>query len=202
MNQTRILKVSRLEGLTDGIFAIAMTILVLDLHLSPDMTAINLTAHMTSDIFLKLIIYMGSFIILGTLWVAMNFQLGLLDHVNRPYLWSNVLYLMLVCIVPFSASLVAAYPTHFASITFYAINLICASMAQLLTILCAHAYRLNRDIYTTAIRHAVIQRIFIAPVFYIAALILAHWNMTLAFIALIAPTFLYMLPGKVDHFDQ
>jgi len=201
MTQTHILKVSRLEGLTDGIFAIAMTILILDLRLSPDIQAANLVAHIKSEILIKLLIYMGSFIILGTLWIAMNFQLGLLERVNRPYLWSNVFYLMLVCIVPFSASLLAAYPTHIASLSFYAINLICASMGQLLTILCANAYHLNRDIYTDAIRYAVIRRIFVAPVFYIAALVLAHWNVTLACIVLIIPTLLYILPGRVDKFD-
>ncbi len=201
MIQKHILKVSRLEGLTDGIFAIAMTILILDLRLPSDIKTTNLVAHLQSTILIKLIIYMGSFIILGTLWIAMNFQLGLLERVNRPYLWSNVLYLMLICIVPFSASLLAAYPTHIASLSFYAINLICASMGQLLTILCAHAYHLNRDIYTAAIRQAVIRRIFIAPIFYMAALIIAHHNITIACVFLITPTLLYILPGRVDKFD-
>jgi uncharacterized membrane protein len=132
----------------------------------------------------------------------MNFQLGLLERVNRQYLWSNVLYLMIICIVPFSASLLAAYPTNISSITFYAMNLICASMGQLLTIICANAYRLNRDMYTDTIRKAVIRRIFIAPLFYFVSLVVAHWNVKLAAVCLITPTLLYILPGRVDQFDR
>ena len=201
MSSKRLLKVSRLEGLTDGIFAIAMTILVLDVHLPAAAERSAIFFILQTDIFLKLFIYAGSFIILGTLWIAMNFQLGLLDHVNRPYLWANVFYLMVICVVPFSASLLGAYPTSPASLTFYAVNLLCASVGQLLTARSAHVYHLNKPIYNIAIRNAVVKRIFIAPGFWLAAIFLAHWNSIIAFMALVAPTLIYMLPGAIDKYD-
>jgi uncharacterized membrane protein len=202
MASTHLLKVSRLEGLTDGVFAIAMTILVLDLHLPQNLGTENLLSILQHDVLLKLFIYVGSFIILGTLWVAMNFQLGLLERLNRQYLWTNVFYLMVICVVPFSASLIGAYPNSPTSISFYAINLLCASLGQFLTAQCAHIYNLNKDVYTSVIRRAVIQRIFVAPTFYIGSLILAHWNTTAAAILLVAPTALYMVPGAVDHYES
>lgn len=197
-----MLKVSRLENLTDGIFAIAMTILVLDLRLPPDIPAAHLPNVIMTVVFLKLLIYMGSFIILGTLWVAMCFQLGLLARVNRPYLWTNVYYLMAVCVVPFSASLLASYTDNPVSITFYAINLLCISFGQLLTSHCAHIYNLNNEMYSEKIRKAILQRIFVAPMFYVAAIFLARWDTPLAFITLIAPTLIYLIPGRVDRFDN
>lgn len=202
MPQGHLLKLSRLEGLTDGVFAIAMTILVLDLRLPSGVAPADLSRVLMHDVMQRLIIYMGSFVILGTLWVAMNFQLGLLDRVNRPYLWTNVFYLMVICVVPFSASLLAAYPANPDSILFYAVNLICASLGQYLIFETSCLFKLNGDRYSDNIRYAIIRRIWIAPLFCIAAIILAHWNMRLAFFTLIMPTLIYMVPGKVDKFDK
>lgn len=202
MPHIHILKISRLESLMDGIFAIAMTILVLDLHLPPELSMKNMPHFLTHEAMTRLIIYIGSFIILGTLWIAMSFQLGLLERLNRTYLWCNVFYLMAVCVVPFSASLLGAYPESYASVTFYACNLLCVSLGQFIVAQCAHYYDLNNDFFPNAVRIAILKRIGVAPVFYVASLIVAHWNIKAAFFLLIAPTIIYMKPGRVDKFES
>src|SRR5579871_1824982 len=105
MAAAHLLKVSRLEGLTDGIFAIAMTILVLNLRVPVNLPDTKISLHIQSEIYTNLLIYIGTFIILGTHWIAMNFQWGLLELLNRIYLWVNMFYLMAICVVPFSANL-------------------------------------------------------------------------------------------------
>lgn len=202
MSVHHLLKISRLEGLTDGVFAIAMTILVLDLRLPSHLPVENLLPILQQDIFIKLLIYIGSFVILGTQWVAMNFQLGLLECLNRQYLWANIFYLMVVCVVPFSANLLGAYPNSSASIAFYAVNLPFACGCQLLIFGCACIYKLNKDTFTPALRAAVIKHTFVAPIFYVVALLVAHWSTTIAFILLVAPTLIYMRPGSVDQFEH
>lgn len=197
-----ILKISRLEGLTDGVFAIAMTILVLDLRIPRGVLSADLGSVIGHDIMYRLFIYMGSFVILGTLWVAMNFQIGLLDHLNRPYLWAHVLYMMVICVVPFSASLMASYPNNPISITFYDINLLCASLCQLLIFKVSFYFNLNKSIYTKEIQRAVVQRILLAPIFYLLALIMTNWNTHIAFVLLIAPTLMYIIPGKIDKYEK
>lgn len=201
MAHIHILKISRIEGLMDGIFAIAMTILVLDLHLPSSISMDNMPYFLTHNALSRLFIYIGSFIILGTLWIAMNFQLGLLERLNRPYLWCNVFYLMAVCVVPFSASLLGTYPENYASIIFYACNLLCISLCQFMIAQCAHYYKLNNDYFPAAVRYAILKRIALAPVFYISSLIVAYWNIKLAFILLTAPTLIYMKPGRVDQYE-
>jgi uncharacterized membrane protein len=201
MATTHLLKISRLEGLTDGIFAIAMTILVLDLHIPRDL-AVNMLLHvMKSEVFFRIYVYVASFAILGTLWVAMNFQLGLLERLNRVYLWTNIFYLMVICVVPFSASLIGAYPTNPESITFFAVNLLFASLGQFLTAQCSYYYKLNKSFYHAALRNAVLRRIFFAPPFYIAAMFMAHWHTDIAFILLFTPILAYMIPGRVDTYE-
>ena len=202
MGQVHILKVSRLEGLTDGVFAIAMTILVLDLRLPSGLSAVPLLNLLENLVLIKFFIYIGSFIILGTLWVAMGFQLGLLERVNRPYLWANVFYLMAVCIVPFSASLVAAFPESPISISFFAFNLLCTSLGQFITSQSAHKHNLNRELYTPAIRQAILRRIAVAPLFYCTAIAVSYWNTKVAFLLLVIPPILYLFPGRVDSYDK
>lgn len=201
MATLHILKISRLEGLTDGIFAIAMTLLVLDLRIPAHLETAHLSTILRHDVLAKLFIYAGSFVILGTLWVAMTFQVGLLERINRPYLWANVFYLMAICVVPFSANLLGFFPYSPMSIYFYVGNLLCASLGQLLIAQCAYYYQLNKEGYNSEIRHAIIRRILVAPVFYVVSIFLAHWNTGLAFIMLIAPTVIYMIPGRVDHYE-
>ena len=199
MTQEYGLKVSRLEGLTDGIFAIAMTILVLDLQLPRGLILPqNLANELREEIFLKLFVYVGSFIILGTCWVAMQFQMSALERVNRTYLWTHVFYLMGVCVVPFSASLMAEYPDTAVSIYFFACNLLFISLNQYVIYCCSLFYGLNKPFYTGEVRYAIVRRIFVAPVFYVAALVLAQWNTHIAFILLIVPTLIYVKPGLID----
>lgn len=202
MNQAHILKVSRLESLTDGVFAIAMTILAFDLHLPHELLQNSLWDTLIHIELLKFFIYIGSFIVLGTLWIAMTFQLGLLERVNRPYLWANVFYLMIVCVVPFSAYVVANFPHDPLSIIIFAVNLLIASIGQCITAESAHKHKLNKDIYTPAMKNAILRRIAIGLFFYIAACFLAYWDTKLAFILLVTPPILYLFPGKIDGFDK
>lgn len=200
--QMSVLKISRLEGLTDGVFAIAMTILVLDLRFGHSLSKTDFSKFLLTEVLYKIFIYIGSFIILGTLWIAINFQQGLLQRLNRMYLWSNIIYLMTICIIPFSASLVANYPNDQASVSFFAVNLLCASMGQLLVTQCAHHYHLYQHFYNNDIRYAIIRRIFVAPAFYAVALFVNYWNTHAAFLILVMPILIYIKPGKVDTYYQ
>src|SRR3990167_2587906 len=176
MSSFHVLKVSRLEGLTDGIFAIAMTIMILNLHVPDQASITDVDPIVNASLVSTLFIYVGSFIILGTHWIAMNFQLGLLDHLNRPYLWTNMFYLMVICVIPFSANFLGKFPYNVHSIEFYAGNLLCGSLGQFVVMQTAHYFKLNKDKYTSAIRRAALQRMMVAPPFYIASIAVAHWN--------------------------
>ncbi len=201
MPVTHLLKVSRLEGLTDGVFSIAMTIMVLNLHVPEQLKTPDVSIQLQSNIYTNLYMYAGSFIILGTHWIAMNFQWGLLEKLNRIYLWANMFYLMAVCVIPFSSNLLVAYPHSIYSINFYAINLLCTSLGQIITLQCAQYYRLNKNTYRREIYLAALLRILVAPVFYVSSLIMAHWDTTIAFILLVLPTAIYLIPGRIDHYE-
>lgn len=196
-----LLKISRLEGLTDGIFAIAMTIIALNLHVPSHLPDQEISPLIRNEIFSNLFVYIGTFIILGTHWIAMNFQLGLLERLNRVYLWVNMFYLMTICIIPFSANLLGAYRYNVDSIRFYAVNLLCASLGQILILNSSAHFKLNKDAYTREIYRATTLRILVAPIFYISSLILSQFTTKGCFILLVLPTLIYLLPGKIDRYE-
>lgn len=202
MYAIHLLKISRLESLSDGIFAIAMTIMVLNLHVPVDVQTTDILPLIKHDIFINLLIYIGSFVILGTHWIAMNFQVGLLERLNRPYLWCNMLYLMMICVIPFSANLLGEYPDSIDSIYFYIYNLLGCSVGQLLVLQSARYFKLNKTIYTHDIYVATKQRIYLAPVFYVAGLFVAKISVSLAFLLIVLPTFLYIFPGRIDKYEE
>lgn len=201
MDTTRmLLKASRLEALTDGIYAIAMTILVLNLSLAAGLDDATLLATLRTNIFIKLAIYAGSFCILGSLWIGSNFIHSCLDRVDRTYLWLNLIYLMFICIIPFSANLMADYPHNPVGVYFYAVNLLCASIVQFIMWQFAHWFKLWSNEHEKEIFQIFNRRILIGPLLYIASIVVANWSIAGAFILLVSPLLMTFVPGKVDRF--
>jgi uncharacterized membrane protein len=100
----------RIETLTDGIFAIAMTLLVLSIEvptLTGTVTPSVFSAYVTS-ILPQIFIYVIGFILLAVFW--MNHHLFyIIKHTNTALLWINILWLMSIAIVPFSTSIIGKY---------------------------------------------------------------------------------------------
>ena len=90
------LKTSRVEALSDGVFAIAMTILVLNISVP---TAETVSADRLADalgrVAAQVIAYIISFVNLGVLWVGQHNQYHFIDRADRWFLWINILYLLL-----------------------------------------------------------------------------------------------------------
>jgi uncharacterized membrane protein len=97
----------RLEAFTDGVFAIAATLLVLDIRVD-DLGAINSENEMWAGIASlgPAIVNLGvSFLLLGLLWTIHVRQFEYIVRVDGTLLWLNILRLLVVVLVPFSTSL-------------------------------------------------------------------------------------------------
>lgn len=99
--------IERLTALSDGLFAVAMTLLVLDLRVP----AAGSSEHGLWAALLKLgpsfAAYLLSFTMLGTFWLAQHTLLGILGRCDRTLTWINVGFLFVVSLLPFSAALLA-----------------------------------------------------------------------------------------------
>lgn len=115
----------RLEMLTDGILAVAMTILVLDIKVPPNdaiLTDAHLLHHLL-EVERTFSIYLISFIVLGMYWISHTLQFHYVKRVDRNMLWISLLFSLLVTLVPFTTNLLISYETLLVPIVIYGINL-------------------------------------------------------------------------------
>jgi TMEM175 potassium channel family protein len=114
----------RLNGLSDGIFAVAMTLLVLDVRL-PERTspAAESLADALGELRPELLAYLLSFTMLGTFWLAQHTLLDRCTRSDRTLAWTCVLFLFFVSTLPFSASTLAEHVDLSVAVGLYWLNL-------------------------------------------------------------------------------
>ena len=121
----------RIEALTDGIYAVAMTLLVLELKL-PEMGE-ALDDEQLSQALLhlapKFIAWIISFFILAIFWFSHQRAFHFVRNVDNKLLWINMLSLLMASLLPFSSALAGEYGRTFLSQAIYAGNM--AAMALL-----------------------------------------------------------------------
>jgi len=158
----------RLAALSDGIFGVAMTLLLLQLTV-PDKSEIHsesqllhfLAVH-TSDV----LVYLMSFMTLGIFWVGQQVQLTYLKDSDRHLTWINLAFLFAVTILPFSTRLLATFTTYRIALLVYWGTI--ALLGALLYGCWGYAGRtkLIKDDLPLEIQVAICRRIWIAQSLY------------------------------------
>jgi len=117
--------VERLAALSDSIFAVAMTLLVLDLRV-PLADAV----HSEQDLWRalvalgpRLLMYLLSFLTLGIFWVGQQTHLNHLARSDRAFSWIHIAFLCAVTLMPFSTTLLAAFPHYRLALLAYWFNI-------------------------------------------------------------------------------
>jgi len=132
---------NRIETLVDGIFAIAMTLLVLDLvvpHINGPVTNAALNSALAGIIPLVSSMVL-SFVLLALFWNIHHRIYNQVETVHGYLLWTNIIWLLFIVLVPFSASLNGEYGDFIISNVIFNINML--GIASLLYI---NIYMLNR----------------------------------------------------------
>lgn len=106
----------RLEAFSDGVFAIIITIMVLDLKIPSDG---NWTAIMNDAWMSTFLAYLVSFIITASFWVSHHLIISNLKKVDSELLWINVLTLLPMSLVPITTAWFGEFPNSVApSVTY------------------------------------------------------------------------------------
>ena len=127
------LTTARIEALTDGIFAFAMTLLVLNLQLPETSTLRGVDLHELLLVqFENFFSYVLSFVLLALFWINHHRQSHFIKHTNQLHLWINIFILMFIVLIPFSASLVSNYADDWMAELFFASNFFIVGMLLLL----------------------------------------------------------------------
>ena len=118
--------VERLAALSDGVFAVAMTLLVLDLH-GPATQAVHSEYDLWRAVVAlspRLLTYLMSFLTLAIFWVGQQTQLNHLLHSDRHLTWIHLAFLFAVTITPFSTMLLAEFIRYRLALLVYWINVL------------------------------------------------------------------------------
>jgi uncharacterized membrane protein len=191
--------VERLAALSDGIFGVGMTLLVLDLRVPA-----SEVIHGGSDLRMALVailpqvlMYMMSFLTLGIFWVGQQTQLNHLERSDRHLTWINIVFLFAVTLMPFSTKLLAEFYLHRTALIAYWLNILLLGVG----LYCTWGYAFRRGLIKAStpagVPAMVCRRILFAQSFYAfgALLCIIDTRLSIGFIVAVqlyfaaAPTF-------------
>src|SRR5204863_1006288 len=98
---------ARLETFADGVMAIAITLLILDVKV-PRLAGPSLRSALAEQ-WPSYLAFMASFLTIGIIWVNHHHMFKLIERTTHAFLMLNVVFLMTICFLPFPTALVAAY---------------------------------------------------------------------------------------------
>lgn len=168
---------SRLAALSDGIFAFAMTLLVLNIRV-PDIADIHSESdlgHALLRLAPHLLACVMTFVTLGIFWVGQQTQLSALRSADRDVAWLHIGFMFAVVLMPFSTALLAEFITFRLAILIYWGNIV--FLGFMLYFSSRHASRAGLIKEHLPIGyHALIRRIVSAQVLYAIAAALCFVN--------------------------
>jgi uncharacterized membrane protein len=191
---------NRIEALSDGIFAIVMTLLILELripnlaHNAPNVEV----APALIGLWPKFVSYIVTFISLRFFWVGHHIMYHAIRRADRMLLWLNIFFFMFVSLLPFSTSVLNAFPQAFVAPFFFGANL--AIIGWILFFQWQYANSqpdMLANFVSAQYRASVRSRMLLIPVATTLTVFICFWSVgiSLAIYLLLLP--LYMLPGKL-----
>jgi uncharacterized membrane protein len=193
---------NRIEALSDGIFAIVMTLLILEIHV-PDLppTAPNVeVVPALLALWPKFASYIVVFVSLGVFWVGHHTMYHAIRRADRTLLWLNIFFFMFVSLLPFSTSVLNAFPRAFVAPVFFGANLAVIGWLLFLQWTYANSQPGMLAAFVSAEDRATIRsRMLVVPVAITLTVLICFWSagISVAIYLLLLP--LYMLPGRFER---
>ncbi|MFN3980588.1 MAG: TMEM175 family protein [Caldilinea sp.] len=165
----------RLEAFSDGVLAIVITLLVLELkapHLvAPDDAGEALAA--LAALGPKFLSYLLSFVFVAIFWVNHHRFFRLVQRVDNGLLWLNILLLLALSFVPFPTSIIGEYPGNAVGLALFALVLMTAGLAFNLMWRHARSHQLYHAGVSPAVVAQAAARGLVGPALYALAAVLA-----------------------------
>jgi uncharacterized membrane protein len=180
---------NRLETMVDGIFAIAMTILVLGITPpKPDISqAQAVLAGQIVDILPEIFIFIVAFLILAGFWLSHHRQFHFVRNIDSHLLWINIILLISIVFIPFSTDVAGDYPEILIAVLLFHINII---IIGLIFSYQAHYILQSRKLYDPDFDQKFLQgqfhRSVLIPVISFIAVIIAFVNPSVSLLVYLA----------------
>lgn len=201
----------RLEFFSDAVFAIAITLLILEIkvpqmHGAEASVSTNLGAALI-NLYPSYFGYVFSFLMIGIYWVNHHQIFKFYRRSDDIFRLLNIFFLMCVAFLPFPTAVLAEYLTHAEyrqmAITFYACGLLLPALAWLLMWLYASGNRrlVDENLADEFIRRQTL-KFSITVALYLSAILLSLWNSTAALVFSVGLTLFYLIPSKKPEPDE
>lgn len=191
---------NRIEALSDGVFAIAMTLLILEFRvpsLPPDAPNVEVVPALL-NLWPKFVTYVVSFISLGVFWIGHHNMYHLIRRADRLLLWFNILFFMFVSFLPFSTSVLNAFMQTQVAPLFFGANITIIGWILFLQWTYANSQPdMLAGFVTPEYRAVVKSRMLIVPIVTTLTMLIAFWSIEISLVIYLSLLPLYMLPGKL-----
>lgn len=177
----------RIEQFSDGVFAIAITLLAIELKV-PTLVSSNVIGSISELLPLIPMIatFILSFVTIAIFWVNHQQLSQSMGNISRRMLWINVLLLMFVTLIPFGTTVVTENPNNMIAVATYSFILFATSVS--FTTLVVHVHK------ETPHKEVILKRSSVGPLFYLFAVIACFITIPAAYTLLIIPPIFYFLP--------
>ncbi len=189
----------RLEAFSDGVFAIAITLLILEIkvpHLEEGESLANALLHLWPSYGA----YAFSFWVIGIFWVNHHSFFKLFRRVNHGFLLLNVLFLALISFIPFPTSVLAEYVTDPArrqnAVTFYTLGLLLPVLCWLAMWVYGNAHKLTDARLDPEYVRFLTRQYMVSNVLYLIAVLASLVNAALGMAICVTLSILYFLPQR------
>ena len=180
-------KINRLEAITDGVFAICLTLLVLEIkipHIVPEQTEVQILSALKTML-PKVAVYFMSFLTIGLFWLGHSAQLQLLEKSDIRLTWINLFFLFFISLIPFSTSFLGEFANSKIAVIIYWLNLLLMG----LTLYFHWVYAIQKKLVSTEKAQfadkPIRKRILVAQTLYIFASLFSLINPRLSIILII-----------------
>ncbi len=170
--------VERLAALSDGIFAVSMTLLVLDLRV-PAAEAIHSERDLWHALVVlspRLVVFLMSVMTDGIFWVGQQTQLNHFTRADRNLAWIHIAFLCAITLTPFTTSLLAEFIHYRNALLIYWFNILLLGLTLYWSWSYATRAHLLADDVPPEIHRAIVRRILIAQSLYAAGAALCSLN--------------------------
>ena len=201
MSETRLergLEPNRVEGLADAVFAIVLTLLVIDIH-APAAHSTHELAAALADRWPDFLGYGLSFVVLGFMWFEHRMEFHYITRMDRISIVASLLFLATVTVIPFTAQLLERNVNQPLAVAIFGLNL-CAATA-LRSWHWYHAakhHRLIRSDTPEKMIKAIHRRHLVVPLLYLVASALSALSIPLAIVLYVTIPLAYVLRASLD----
>lgn len=168
----------RVIAFSDGVIAVAITLLVLDLKLPEGVTDAQLGVVLSNNLH-SLGVYVLSFLVVGLLWMGHHEQFSHIKGVDAVLIWLNLFYLMTIGLIPFTTSLLSDHTTSLSTVL-YAVVLVITSLLS--AAMWWHAGRdpqlMSADVPASVRREGFVSTLVTGGVFMLSIPIALLWGPT------------------------